>query len=74
MKVPNTNENYEKCICYRGECPTYNENKLSGGLFCSRGKSETAVRKVRCICDECPVWAECNLNDYHYCTKGATEG
>ncbi len=38
MHVPDTNDNYTRCLCYSGRCPTYNENTLDGGLFCARGK------------------------------------
>jgi hypothetical protein len=73
LKIPDTDENYHKCICYNGGCPTYDINQLAGGLFCSRGKSEKAAKSMQCICPGCPVWAEYDLNDYDYCIKGAAE-
>ena len=51
----------------------YDINQLTGGLFCSRGKSEKAAKSMQCICPGCPVWAEYDLNDYDYCIKGAAE-
>jgi hypothetical protein len=73
MKVPDTDENYSKCACYSGYCLTYEVNKLSGGLFCARGKSEKAAKSIRCDCPGCPVWAEYNLSDYDYCITGAAQ-
>ena len=72
-KVANTNENYSNCLCYTTRCPTYNRNKLNGGLFCSRGKSERIPEKEGCICFSCPIWVEYNLKGVFFCTYGALE-
>ena len=42
MKVPNTNENMEKCIC--GSCPTFTDNSLKGGFFLRHGEERQSPR------------------------------
>ncbi len=69
--VSDTGENYAKCLCYTTRCPTYNKSKLSGGLFCARGKSERTPEKKGCICFMCPVWEEHKLNAVFFCSHGA---
>ena len=73
VKVPDTDANYKMCICYGGDCPTYDSSGLSGGLFCSRGKSDKPVEEGYCSCPDCPVQVEYDLTDLLYCAKGAKE-
>ncbi|MGZ4902836.1 MAG: DUF2769 domain-containing protein [Halobacteriota archaeon] len=73
MRVPDTEANYNMCMCYGGDCPTYNDSDLSGGLFCSRGKSDKQVEKSDCICPDCPVQVQYDLTDIFYCDEGAAK-
>jgi Protein of unknown function (DUF2769). len=72
MKVPDTDVNYDDCLCYQG-CPTYEHNRLSGRLFCSRGKSGKPIEERECICPDCPVQTRFSLTDLLYCEKGAAD-
>ncbi|MBE0429322.1 MAG: DUF2769 domain-containing protein [Thermoleophilia bacterium] len=71
MKVPDTKENLEKCICMG--CPTHNDcmKERMQGLFCSRGKSDCELDKQGCICGECPVKSEYMLAGMYFCVNGA---
>jgi len=71
MKVDDTAENAERCVC--PTCPTYNDCMRSAGqlMFCARGKSSCEVQPVSCKCGSCTVWAQFDLNDYYYCVSGA---
>ncbi len=73
MNVPNTQDNYDRCICYSGRCPTYNENNLDGGLFCARGKHPKNPEKKHCLCNDCPVWEQYELGNLYYCAEGSAE-
>jgi hypothetical protein len=73
LRVENTNENYENCLCYAERCPTYNRSSLTGGLFCARGGSEITPEKRGCVCPSCPVWAECKLNGVFFCVYGVAQ-
>jgi hypothetical protein len=61
MIVPDSEENFKKCIC-KG-CPSYTEcmGKGAEGLFCACGKSGCEVEEDECLCDGCPVDAEYKL-------------
>jgi len=73
MRVPDTNENWEKCIC--GDCPSINDcmKERSEGLFCARGKTSCQFERKGCICGECPVTSEFKLSGLYYCDAGAAE-
>ena len=71
MKVPNTKENMMKCIC--GQCPTLAQNSLTGGLFCSKGKSEKVPEMKGCICGSCPIWGEYDLRKGYFCIHSAAD-
>jgi hypothetical protein len=73
LRVENTNENYENCLCYTDRCPTYNGSSLASGLFCARGRSEKTLEKRGCVCPSCPVWAKCKLNSVFFCAYGVAE-
>ena len=61
MIVPDTKENFEKCICMK--CPTYIQcmKDKNEGLFCARGKSACEVEEEECDCVDCPVDTEYKL-------------
>ncbi|MGB2854435.1 MAG: PQQ-dependent sugar dehydrogenase [Dehalococcoidia bacterium] len=73
MRVPDTNENWEKCIC--GDCPSMNDcmKEKSEGLFCARGKTSCQFERKGCICGECPVTSELKLSGLYYCDAGAAQ-
>ena len=73
MKVPDTKENLEKCLC-KG-CPSYNACMKEGmqGLFCSRGKTNCDFERQGCLCGMCPVSTELKLNNFYFCDIGAAE-
>ncbi len=71
--VKDSGENYDRCLCYSTRCPTYNKSKLSGGLFCARGKSAVTPEKKGCICFLCPVWDEHKLKAVFFCSHGAAD-
>ncbi|MDI6799523.1 MAG: DUF2769 domain-containing protein [Actinomycetota bacterium] len=73
MKVDDTKENMERCICM--SCPTYDEcmKGKSEGFFCAWGKSGCGFKKLGCICGECPLSGEYMLNKMYYCSIGASE-
>jgi len=73
MDVPDSNDNFDRCICYGGQCPTYNENDLDDGLFCARGKHPKNPKKKYCICNDCPVWEQYELGDLYYCVEGSAK-
>ncbi len=68
-----TYESMGKCLCYKGGCPTFKANKLSGGLFCALGKYDPPPERKGCQCDSCPVWIECGLAGLYFCIGGAFE-
>ena len=67
MKVPDTEENRQKCIC--ANCPTYVDCMGKNGeiLFCATGKTACAFESMGCICGECPIGGQYRLNDLYYC-------
>ena len=73
MRVPDSKENWEKCIC--GDCPSMNDCMKQGseGLFCARGKTGCAFERKGCICGECPVTSEFKLSGLYFCETGAAE-
>ncbi len=73
MHVPDNQDNYTRCLCYSGRCPTYNENTLDGGLFCARGKHPNNPARKNCICPDCSVWEQYELGDLYYCVEGFAE-
>ncbi len=73
MKVPDNQDNSTMCLCYSGRCPTYNENKLDGELFCARGKHPKNPQRKKCICPDCSVWAQYQLNNLYFCVEGSAE-
>ncbi len=70
MHVPDNQDNYTRCLCYSGRCPTYNENNLDSGLFCARGKHPKSPARKNCICPDCSVWEQYELGDLYYCVEG----
>jgi len=73
MNVPDNQDNYKRCICYNGECPTYDENNLDNGLFCTRGKHPKNLERKRCICPDCSVWDQYELSNLWFCIEGSAE-
>lgn len=74
MRVPDTKENENKCICEN--CPTYNdctkEKKVK--FFCFRGKTECDMDRQGCICGECPIASQYQLRDLYFCDTDAANG
>jgi hypothetical protein len=68
VMVPDTAENTTRCIC--PACPTFRESKLSGTLFCARGKAKENVNYKDCLCPKCQVWTNYELKDNYYCSVG----
>ena len=73
MNVPDNKDNYVRCLCYSGRCPTYNENNLDSGLFCARGKHPKNPQRKNCICPDCSVWAQYQLSNLYFCVEGSAE-
>ncbi|MGZ4904597.1 MAG: DUF2769 domain-containing protein [Halobacteriota archaeon] len=60
-----------KCICYKDPCPTFANNNLSGGLYCSITRCVEPLETKECICNRCLVWNEYNLTELYYCADGS---
>jgi aldose sugar dehydrogenase len=71
LKVPNTEQNAQKCLC--PECPVYNEcmEEKDELFFCARGKATCEFEKWGCKCAKCQIESEYNLVGLFYCEKGA---
>lgn len=72
-KVPDTQENVQKCIC--GGCPSYDQCMRDKDeiLYCARGKSKCEIVKNGCRCGSCPLTPEFDLDRLYYCATGAAE-
>ncbi|MFC2165867.1 DUF2769 domain-containing protein [Acidobacteriota bacterium] len=72
-RVPNTEENMEKCIC--DDCPSYNQcmKDKDEGFYCAEDKSTCEFDKNGCLCGMCPLTAEFALEKMYYCETGAEE-
>ena len=72
-KVPNTQDNMEKCIC--GDCPSFNQCMADKeeGFYCAEAKSACEFGKNGCLCGMCPLTAEFALEKMYYCETGAEE-
>ncbi len=70
MKVPDTKENFDMCICLN--CPTHNScmKEKTEKLFCAKGKSACEITRQGCICGECPVASQYRLNKLYFCDEG----
>ena len=70
MKVEDSKDNMQKCIC--GSCPSHNECMKGGkeGLFCARVKSTCSFDEKGCTCGQCPITTENDLNETYYCSSG----
>jgi len=68
MGVPDTLENAKTCIC--PSCPTFRESKLTGILFCAKGKANEVVNQKGCNCPKCGVWKNYKLQSQYYCNAG----
>jgi hypothetical protein len=68
VMVPDTPDNVKQCIC--PGCPTFRGSKLSGILFCAKGKARETVKQQGCNCPKCPVWQKYALKDQYYCSIG----
>jgi len=72
-KVPDTQENVQKCIC--GGCPSYDDCMRDNNeiLYCAKEKSACEVPRKGCLCGACPLVAEFGLDKMYYCVMGAEE-
>ncbi len=68
VMVPDTMENMKMCIC--SGCPTFRESKLTGILFCAKGKAAETVIEKGCNCPKCAVWITYKLQNQYYCSAG----
>ena len=68
VMVPDTAENTKQCIC--PGCPTFRESKLTGTLFCAKGKAKETVNQKGCTCPKCAVWKNYKLQNNYYCRMG----
>lgn len=68
VMVPDTVDNVKLCIC--PGCPTYRKSKLTGILYCGKGKAQETVDKDGCICPTCSVWKKYKLQNNYYCSIG----
>ena len=68
VMVPDTAENTKMCIC--PWCPAFRESKLSGILFCAKGKAKEMVKQKGCNCPKCAVWKNYKLQNQYYCDIG----
>jgi hypothetical protein len=70
-KVPNTQENVDKCVCR--VCPSYSDCMKENDeiLYCARKKSTCDVARKGCKCGTCPLTAEFDLDKLFYCIIGA---
>ncbi|MCW4000150.1 MAG: DUF2769 domain-containing protein [Candidatus Bathyarchaeota archaeon] len=69
--VLDNQENAALCIC--PSCPTYLKSKLTGTLFCARGKANQNASSVGCICATCPVYLNNSLSQLYYCMQGKSQ-
>jgi hypothetical protein len=71
MKVDDTAQNAERCVC--PTCPTYNGcmSDKPELLYCARGKSGCAPTAAGCKCGGCSVWGKYNLGAYFFCMQRA---
>jgi glutamate synthase domain-containing protein 2 len=72
MKVPDSIENRDKCLCMK--CPSYPHQCEGANLYCSRGSSILEIRESGCLCDSCPVYFEYNLKGLYFCNQELIEG
>lgn len=69
MKVDDTSENADRCVC--PDCPTYDGcmREAAELLYCARGVTPACVPKPRgCTCSDCPVWSDYDLGILYFCT------
>ena len=73
MKVEDTVENAEQCLC--PECPTYDRcmSDAAEALYCARSETACEPKAKSCLCGGCPVWAVNGLEEYYYCVRGAAD-
>ncbi|MDD5489115.1 MAG: DUF2769 domain-containing protein [Candidatus Moranbacteria bacterium] len=74
-KVPDTQENFEKCVCDR--CPTWTAapcpKEKTEKLYCAKGMTACGLKEKGCICGACPVHDENHLTGMYFCIKGAAK-
>jgi hypothetical protein len=68
ISIPDNEENVKNCICTT--CPTYTNSKLTGTLFCARGKAKEPAKSVSCPCPACPLFTKYGLKQQYYCIIG----
>lgn len=68
VAVTGNSTNVNACIC-RG-CPTFQEWRLSGVLFCAREGVSESIKQRGCICPDCAVWKNNKLTNLYYCANG----
>lgn len=69
-RVPDTKENEQKCACPM--CPTFTECMKNKGerLYCAKGSTRCALKRLGCVCGECEVAIEFGLASNYYCDGG----
>jgi glutamate synthase domain-containing protein 2 len=67
MKVDDSPENRERCICPK--CPTYARGCETTTAFCAAGHTHCDISAMGCICTACPVYREYRLEKLYFCDK-----
>ena len=67
VKVPNSEENRQKCICRL--CHSYPHNCEGEILYCGSNESKCDIKAKSCLCNKCPVYREYGLKGLYYCDK-----
>ena len=69
-KIPDTQENREKCHC--SSCPSYPYNYDDEILFCGTDASKCDIEAQGCLCNTCPIFFENELKGLYYCNQVET--
>ncbi len=65
--VPDTEENYQLCMAFCGDCPSLPDDEDEQVLYCARGPSDHDIARQGCKCKECPIWIKYGLSEEYYC-------
>jgi hypothetical protein len=72
VKVENSKENSDKCLCPK--CPTWKSNdcpaQMRERLYCAKGKTACDLADKGCLCGMCPVFEQYKLRIGYFCFNG----